>query len=555
MAAVSFIMSLIMGKSKGRVFSWMFFLAGFASGFAGAYFSCLPSRLSALGSRFPNRESRFGNWLAAQHAVFADDFERALEFLGKMKDKKSESVAATQSLVMFLDSADVKNIQSLKKINIFAFRLIGASTMARDGKWAAVHGIFKNEQSQIFAPFRIWSSVGIGKFRNAIAFIDKNARATDSWKNFAKGAVYAATGNPKTARGFFGRVPTSFMNLGDYHMVMSFYKKNGFSKDAAELRKKWVGSPGGMFMADLDLKEDWGVYDSFQKMLSAGLVQNVSHGGEQGFTDSGLLILRIAAMIGGGNDALNYYTGGYFYSAGSENYKKYWNKLKSNPIYAPFVDMKEAEKNGFSPKAERRMNRIIRHHPLFVPAIQKLWRKNMQDGRENANLRILDRALERGNVPEAGRAYLLKMRAQTFYMSGDYESAEGDLAEALKLSPLDAGVMGLSARVWAARKKNLDEAYRYAISLVRAFPGNVENWDILAMVVFAKEGAGPAREILEKVGRVAEECSELFMHLGDFRARDGEKSGAAQAYEKAISLSGDGLVIKSEVERKLKRLK
>jgi tetratricopeptide (TPR) repeat protein len=310
-----------------------------------------------------------------------------------------------------------------------------------------------------------------------------------------------------------------------------------------------------MFMANLDLKEDWGAYDSFQKMLSAGLVQNVSHGGEQGFTDSGLLILRIAAMIGGKNDALDYYTGGYFYSVGSVNYKKYWDGLRENPVYAPFVEMKEAEKDDSSRKSERMMNAILRRHPLFVPVIQKLWRKNMQNGRESANLRILDRALKQGGVPDAGRAYLLKMRAQTLYVSGDYAGAEADLAEAMKLAPMDAGVMGLSARVWAARKKNLDEAYRYAISLVKAFPGNVENWDILAMVVLAKEGSGPAREILERVGRVAEECSELFLHLGDMRAAAGENMGAARAYEKAIALSADGLVIRGDVERKLRRLK
>jgi predicted RNA polymerase sigma factor len=120
---------------------------------------------------------------------------------------------------------------------------------------------------------------------------------------------------------------------------------------------------------------------------------------------------------------------------------------------------------------------------------------------------------------------------------------------------MDAGTMGLVARAYAAQNKNIDEAYRYAVSLIRAFPANVESWNTLAVVVRAKEGDENALEILERVGRVAEDCSELFLHLGDLRAKAGLNIGAAQAYRKAIALSEDGMVIKKQVERKLKKRK
>jgi tetratricopeptide (TPR) repeat protein len=179
----------------------------------------------------------------------------------------------------------------------------------------------------------------------------------------------------------------------------------------------------------------------------------------------------------------------------------------------------------------------------------------MQNGRENDNFRMLNRALKHDNLPDAGRAYLLKLRGHTHYMFGEFEKAGEDLGKAAALSPMDASIMGLQVRVWVAQKKNLDEAYSYAVSLIKAFPSSVENWSILAMAVRAKEGEGPALEILERVGRVAEECSELFLQLGDLRAREGLAIGAAQAYRKAILLSNDGLVVKDEVEKKLKRLK
>ena len=168
---------------------------------------------------------------------------------------------------------------------------------------------------------------------------------------------------------------------------------------------------------------------------------------------------------------------------------------------------------------------------------------------------MLDRALGKQYVPDAGRAYLLKLRGHAFYVFGHLDRAERDLEEAAALVPNDAGIIGLQARVWAAKKENLDEAYRYAISLIKTFPGNVENWNILALVVRAQEGWEPALEILNRVGRVAEECSELFLQLGDLRMKTGDRTGAAEAYRKAIALSEDGLIIRAEAERKLRRAK
>jgi tetratricopeptide (TPR) repeat protein len=497
-------------------------------------------------------DTDFGNWLAANHAVSVDDFERAREFLSGMKKSKSGIVSSVSDLVAFLDGGDASGAPRLRMTNGTAYRIMNASVLANGGRWKAVLADFKGERSQILAPFRIWSLVATENFTKAAAFIG-DLPASESWRNFARGCIYAATKNPKTARKFFRIVPVSFLNLGDYHLVMSFYKKYGFDADADDLRARWTGSPGGMFMSDLDLGEDWQHYDSYQKMLAAMLIQNVSHSGEGGYGDRGLLLLKSAGLLGGMPDGVNYYTGMYFYAAGSPNYKKYWGRLADNPIYAPFIEMKEAEA-GPANRAGRRMDALLRKNPLFMPAVVAVWRRNMQNGREGDVLRMLNRALRRDNVPDAGRAYLLKLRGQAMYIFGDLDAAEADLEAAAELAPMDAGIMGVQARVWAARGEKLDEAYRFAISLIKAFPSNAEYWDILAAVVRAKEGDGPALEILEKIGRVAEECSALFQHLGDLRARAGLAIGAGQAYRKAIVLSDDGLVIKADVERKLKKL-
>jgi tetratricopeptide (TPR) repeat protein len=345
------------------------------------------------------------------------------------------------------------------------------------------------------------------------------------------------------------------MNLSDYHLRMSFYKRFGFNNEAEALRAEWIASPGGMFMADLDLEPDWSHYDSFQKMLAASLLQNVAHSGDRGFTDSGLLALRVASALGGHADSINYYTGSHFYAVGSGNYERYWRRLADNKIFRPFIDMKNAQRlQETSPRAFRReLDRILRESPLFMPAIVQSWRLDIQLGREHEALRMLGRAMRQPDIPEAGMAYLLKMRGHTYYIFGRLDEADRDLEAAAEIAPMDAGIIGLRARVWATMGENLDEANRFAISLIKVFPGSVQNWNVLAMVVSATEGWEPALQILERVGRVAEESSELFMHLGDLRMRAGNRTGAAEAYRRAIALSDDGQIIRADAERRLRR--
>jgi len=537
----------------------LYFAVGAAVGFAGTCFFCIPSlpEIIAPQKKADVFESKFGNWLAAQHAIYSDDFERAMEFLKVLSDVDAGVVADTRDLVLFLETGAVDNPRAVRKHNIGAHRIINAAGLARERKWREVYNSFKNERNILWSPFRIWSGVATERFTQTLEYIDSFDNASESWKNFKKAMVYASTRNPRTARRFFAKVPATFMNLSDYHLRMSFYKRFGFHDDAEALRKQWVSSPGGMYMANLEFEPDWSYYDSFQKMLAASLLQNVAHSGERGFTDSGLLALRVAAALGGHGDSLNYYTGGYFHAVGSSNYRKYWDRLEGNKIFKPFIDMKIAEGlEGISDRQFRReLERILRESPLFMPAIVKSWRRDMQSGREHDALRMLNRALRQPDVPDAGRAYLLKLRAHTFYLFGQLDKADKDLEAAAEVASMDAGVIGLRARVWAAQGRNLEEAYRFAISLIKAFPGNVENWTILALVVQAQEGWEPALEILNRVARVSEEGSELFFHLGNLRMRAGDREGAAEAYRRAIALSGDGLIIRSEAERRLRRIR
>ena len=531
-------------------FLWGPLVSGILAGALAAY---LIQPQPKPGRKVYEFESDFGFWLAAQHAAHINDFGRVAKFLSRIEGDAPAEVRAVRALAMFFDSGDVSEVEFLIRDGASgALSVINAAVLARDGKWREMSRVIGGDTAAFWTPLRIWALVGSGQRQQALRFIDSVPRATDAWKNFQKGAVNAATRNPRTARNNFQAVPVSFLNLSDYHLVLSFYNHFGFKDEAAELSREWLANPGAMYMANIPFEPDWSRYDTHQKMIAAGMIQKVSHGGQATHNDAGLLGLRIASMLGGDPVALDYYLGLHFFRVNSDLYKRYWNRVLDNPIYGPFVRMKIAEKAGNKVAISREISKLLRDVPLFLPAMQVMWRIEMAAGRDVEMLRVLNRALSQAEDFDMGQAFLLRLRAHTFYLFGELIAADDDLEKAADLAPLDAGIMGMRARVWARQGENLDEAYRYAISLIRAFPATVENWGILALVVQAKEGDEPALALLERVARIAETSSELFMILGDIRMSTGDTKGAIQAWERSLTLTDDGLVIESEVRRRIR---
>ena len=76
----------------------------------------------------------------------------------------------------------------------------------------------------------------------------------------------------------------------------------------------------------------------------------------------------------------------------------------------------------------------------------------------------------------------------------------------------------------------------------------------MGYVIWAREGVNEAIDIVKRVSDMAVSCSALFEHLGDMYVEIKENKLAADAYLRAIELSGDGLSIKPALERKLKKV-
>jgi tetratricopeptide (TPR) repeat protein len=440
----------------------------------------------------------------------------------------------------------------LKSGSNFSARIGYGAYLLRSGDWAGLYKLFGTDKSPFHAPLRIWSAIALKKDSEALKFID-SMPANDSWKHFARGSLYAERKDFKKAAASFAKIEPSFLNLNDYLYLLSFYNAAELSEAAQELKAAFTETPGGLFMLEYDKIPAFSEFSGIKNQLSFSIIQTVSHSQAFGATDLALVLLRMAAAARE-SDALDYYTGMYFYGAGGD-YAKYFDRIGRDSPFHSFVLLKYAESAGNYREETRQLERVLRARPLFVPAATRLIAKYIQNDSRGRALSVANRALRRDELTGTGRAFFLRTRARINRVFGRLDAAQEDLDSAATIIPKDAGVLTEQALIWAAKGQNLDAAYAYGIALVKKYPADVELWDTLGQVVMAKEGAEAALEIYEKVGRVADSCSSLFEHMGDALATLGEFQLAAESYERALLLSDDGLIIAPQVSKKLKTVK
>lgn len=498
-------------------------------------------------------DTQYGNFLAAQHAIYVNDFDSASKYANLLTDVDYSIVQSTKFLADFLSGRMPDGVIVLEEEKTTASRLIYDAYLAQQGKWDALYQRHKKDESALAAPLRIWSSVAIGKEKDAIKFI-KELPTNEAWQNFITGQIYAETDDIDKAAEYFAKVRVDFMNISDYLYVMSFYKHNNLNDAAQKLHDDFTARAGGMYMLDYADVPDWEMFSGIQNELAFSLVQTVSHTQIMMYSDLAMLLLRFAQVsspdFGKNSDAINYYLGQFFYNNHGD-FEKYFSKISSDSPFYLFAVMKIAESNNDIGALEK----AVKQNPLFVPAVNKLIAYNVQNGNRRAALRTVNMALDDENITEYGRAFFMKSRAHIYYMFDDLKDAQNDLHEASQIMPLDGEIMALQAKIWAAQGREIENAYDYAMTLVKQDPTSIMAWDTLGRVITVREGIEPALDVLERVGEVSATCSSLFEQLGDLYVASGDENLARDAYTRAIELSDDGLVIVPQVRKKLRDLK
>lgn len=500
---------------------------------------------------FPN--TQYGAFLAAQHAIYANDFENALSFTQDLQDIDITVVNNTKILSQFLGGKMPQDVRLLKNEKSIPAKFIYEAWLVKNDNWKEMHNRHKNDTSALIAPFRIWSAIANDWRTNTFKYIDK-LPVNDSWREFVRGQIYAELGDIDKAAKHFDAVNPDFMNINDYLYIMSFYTHHNMSDRAEELKTKYTTRPAGMFLMNFDKIPDWSLFSGYKNALAFSLLQNVSHTQILMYSDMAMLMLRFAEAIAPemtkNTDAINYYLGQFFYT-NTGNYQHYFEKIEPNSPFYPFVALRNTEKTGNFTELEH----SLRDFPLFVPSVNKLVGHYIKSGNKRAALRVVNRAINDKNINDAGRAFFAKTRAQIHYSFGDYDAAQSDIKLASDYLAVDAEIVSLQAKIWAAQNREIENAYQYAMTLVAQDPSDIMAWDTLGTVVAVREGAYAALEVLERVGEISQSHSPLYLHLGDIYVSIGEYDKAREAYMRAIDLSDDGLTVVPEIERKIRKLK
>lgn len=496
-------------------------------------------------------DSNFGNFLAAQHALSINDFNKASQMANAV-NADNKTVADLQNLADFFNGKLPKNAEKFKDSKDLVHGLIYDAFLIQKDDWKSVYNRHVKDSTIFAAPLRIFSGAKQGKTKEVLKFID-SMKTNDSWKAFVKGQIAVLNNDVDGAAKEFAKVHPDFMNINDYLYLMSFYKENGMTEDMKILRGDFTAKPGGMYVLDYPEIPDWSNYAGYKNNLVFALVQNISHTQIMIYTDLSLLFLRFAQTISNeaNMDAINYYLGQYyFYNTG--DYRTCFNSIKKTSPFYLFSQLNIAERD----KDFKTVNKIVRDNPLFVPAIQLLVRENVKNGDKSAALSVLNRALNYKNLPDDGRAFLLKQRAYVYLVFGDAKRAQEDLYDVKIISGnMSADIMSLQARVWILQNRNLDDAYNYAMALIKNNTSDVHAWTLAAMVIAEKESVDNALELLESVSASGAKMSMLYETMGDLYVRQGDKERALRAYKQALDLSDDCLIVVPFVEKKIRKLK
>ena len=500
---------------------------------------------------FPSSE--FGDFLAAQHAVYINDFNNAQRFAQSLGDVQIPVVQNTVYIAEFLGGKMPTDVHLLKNEKSLPAQLIYDAYLIKNNKWKELHNRHKTDESALAAPLRIWSAIANDWRTNTLKFIDK-LPTNESWKSFVRGQIWAELGDVDKAAEHFAAVSPDFMNINDYLYIMSFYEHHGFYEDAQILKTDFTARPGGMFMADFDDIPDWSVYSGYENALAFSLVQNVSHTQVMMYSDLAMLLLRFAEItapeFAKNSDAIKYYLGNYFYNNVGD-YETFFRQINSDSPFYLFGLLRMAEKSGDVSE----LIEVLDEHPLFVPAVNKVVAHHIKNGNKRAALRVVNRAIDNDSLDEVGRAFFVKSRAHIHFAFGNLDAAQDDIRMASDVLLMDNEIMALQAKIWAEQNRELENAYQYAMNLVQQNPADVFAWDTLGLVVAKREGVWAALEVLARVGEVADDCSSLFVHLGDLYVAKGDDDKAIDAYKRAIELADDGLTVVPDVERKIRKLK
>ena len=139
-------------------------------------------------------ETDFGIFLDIQHAMNINDYKTASEL--SKKELKNYKINNIQILSSFMNGELVSIKDKGKLDSSIVAEFIKDAESIKNNDWLSVYKKHYKDNVVLMAPFKIWSSIAVGKQDEAIRFILK-MKTSSSLKNFLLGQIYPEKGNIK----------------------------------------------------------------------------------------------------------------------------------------------------------------------------------------------------------------------------------------------------------------------------------------------------------------------------------------------------------------------
>ncbi len=129
--------------------------------------------------------------------------------------------------------------------------------------------------------------------------------------------------------------------------------------------------------------------------------------------------------------------------------------------------------------------------------------------------------------------------------AGEYVAAERHLKKSLELNPQFAPAQNYLGYMWADRGDHLEEALDLIRTAVASAPTNAAYLDSLAWVLFKLDRTDEAlSQILKAVEHLEQPDATVYDHLGDIRAKLGQRDEAVDAWKKSYEIEAADAVLR-----------
>ena len=98
---------------------------------------------------------KYGAFLAAQHAIYVNDFDAAVQYANVLEDTQYPIVQNTKYIAEFLNGRMPFDAHLLKNEKGMPAQLIYDAYLIQNDNWKELHNRHKNDESALAAPLRI----------------------------------------------------------------------------------------------------------------------------------------------------------------------------------------------------------------------------------------------------------------------------------------------------------------------------------------------------------------------------------------------------------------